>query len=107
MQKQPFYFVFQNKLGPLVPYTKFIIQKKDKGRPTRAEKLFCGPLEKLWPNGRPLSKPKLEHFKSMMNLNPADVKLFYKNLHSNLNVVDDIDGFNVESLDFYLELEEV
>lgn len=38
-----------------------------------------------------------------MNLIPADVKQFYKNHHSNLNVVDDIDGFNVENLNFDVE----
>lgn len=43
----------------------------------------------------------------MMNLIPADVKQFYKNIHSKLNVVDDIDGFNVENLDLDVELEEV
>lgn len=43
----------------------------------------------------------------MTNLIPADVKQLYKNLNSNLSVVDDIDGFNVENLDFDVELEEV
>lgn len=59
----------------------------------------------LWPNGKPLSRPKLEDLKSTMNLIPADGKQFYKKIHSNFNVVDDIDGFNVENLD-YVELEE-
>lgn len=79
---------------------ELIFRKKSKGVQSEQKSCFV-PLEMLWPNGKPLSKPKLEYLKFPI---PADVKQFYKNIHSNLNVVDDIDGFNVENLDFDVEL---
>lgn len=58
-------------------------------------------LDRLWPNGRPLSKAKLEDLKEMMELVPDKYKYFYEFLLDCTahNFDDDIDGFG-EGIDF-------
>lgn len=56
------------------------------------QEAFNKPLEVLWPQGKPISEPKLQDLKSILHLIPNDAEQFYKNLKSNENIVDDIDG---------------
>ncbi|KAJ8884086.1 hypothetical protein PR048_015943 [Dryococelus australis] len=48
----------------------------------------------LWPNGKPVSVPKLSDLKSMMNLIPDDAKPTYQSLFASPQVDDDIEGFD-------------
>lgn len=41
----------------------------------------------------------------MMHLIPADALPFYTNLKSDKNIVEDVDGFDVEELDFNIDTE--
>lgn len=77
------------------------ISKKKVGRPTA---IFSEDLPLLWPEGKPLSAPKLKDLKSMMVFIPSDAKGFYKNFFSNPDVEDDVEGFNGD-LDFDVEFE--
>ena len=61
-------------------------------------------LERLWPNGRPLSVAKLNDLKEMMVLVPEKYKYFYQFLDvvTSHDFVDDVDGFGA-TVDFELE----
>lgn len=59
-------------------------------------------LVQLWPQGKPISKPKLDDLKSLLPLIPSDAKSLYRSLFIQNNVQDDIDGFNGE-LDFQID----
>lgn len=59
-------------------------------------------LEPLWPNGKEVAEAKLKDIKSYLHLIPEEDHPFYKNLIGNPNIVEDIDGYNMD-LDFDLE----
>lgn len=62
-------------------------------------------LDQLWPNGKPLSKEKIDDIKKILNLVPDEDKHFYSFLDTvaSGDFVDDIDGFG-ETTDFDLEV---
>lgn len=63
-------------------------------------------LEQLWPNGKPLSKEKLEDLMEMLELVDDEDKPFYDFLKDveTSEFIDDVDGFG-EAIDFELEEE--
>lgn len=71
---------------------------------TENNTFFSSKLNKLWPQGKPISKEKLEDLKSMYHI-PKDCLHFYKGLSSSDLIEDDIDGFSGQ-LDFDLEEDE-
>lgn len=79
-----------------------IKKRTPRGRPLSAEHGFSTLLEPLWPRGKPISIPKLNDLKSMMELIPSDAKPVYQRLFASAGVEDDIDGFDGE-LDFEME----
>lgn len=65
---------------------------------------FTQELDLLWPNGKPISGPKLADIKSMLHLIPADAKGFYSNLTEDNTIIDDIDGFD-GNVDFPVQMD--
>lgn len=63
-------------------------------------------LEKLWPEGRPLTPEKVKDLKSMMYLIDDEAKPFYDFLDNvcTAEFVDDLEGFG-EAIDFVVERE--
>lgn len=61
-------------------------------------------LDKLWPDGRPLSKEKVADLKELLKLVPDEHRHFYSFLDTTPvgNFIDDIDGFG-ETIDFEIE----
>ena len=47
----------------------------------------------VWPNGKPISDPKLKDLQSILHLIPADAQPFYKNLASSGHIEDDVERF--------------
>lgn len=82
------------------PYQKISIKKSSRGRPG-TEEIFSDLLP-LWPNGKPIAEAKLQNLKEMMHLIPADALPFYQNLQS-VNITEDVEGYNVEDLDFEVD----
>lgn len=61
---------------------------------------FSALLSPLWPNGKPISLPKLIDLASLLPLIPSDCQQFYSQLQSGPDATDDVEGFGVEILDF-------
>lgn len=61
-------------------------------------------LEKLWPEGQPLSKEKVKDLKNLLNFLPVSAQQHYSFLDeiAQVDFLDDVDGFG-ENLDFDLE----
>jgi hypothetical protein len=76
-----------------------------KRRTGRQSAMFLHTLPLLWPDGKPISDPKLKDVKSLLNLIPSDAKQFYRGFFSHQDIEDDIDGFNT-NLDFEVEIAE-
>lgn len=66
---------------------------------------FSSHYEQLWPEGKPISQPKLDDIKSLLYLIPSDVRQYYENLTGSRDVEDDVDSFD-GSIDFEIEDEE-
>ncbi|XP_030765647.1 uncharacterized protein LOC115889720 [Sitophilus oryzae] len=77
-------------------YVEVDIKPKQKGKQSE---VFSLNLPVLYPNGKPVSTPKLNDIKSIMHLIPEADQGFYTSLISSEEVVDDIDGYNGD-LDF-------
>lgn len=77
---------------------------KSPGGSVTSRKFYSDNLNELWPQGKPISKEKLQDLKSMYHLIPKDCLSFYKNLKS-ADLEDDVDGFSGE-LDFEVQLED-
>ena len=86
------------------PFQTINIKKREilPGRPTQ-ENIFLNSLTPLWPKGKPIADAKLNNLKEMFHLIPKDCYTFYENLKGSANIQEDIDGFNVEDLDFEVE----
>lgn len=75
-------------------YVEVDIKPKQKGKQREVFNLNNLPL--LYSNGKPVSAPKLNDIRSIMNLIPEADQGFYAPLVSSEEVVDDIDGYNGE-----------
>lgn len=53
---------------------------------TKSQECFYELLVPLWPNGKPISLPKLKDLCSLLPLIPKDCQEFYHNLHSAPNI---------------------
>lgn len=64
----------------------------------------CVELDQLWPDGRSLSKAKIDDLKEVLTLVPKKYKNFYSFLGDvqTRDFIDDIDGFG-EEVDFEVE----
>ena len=85
------------------PVHKVDIKKKD-GRnssKSKIEDLFL--MSTLWPNGKMIAAKKLANLNEMMHLIPSDCQDFYKKIQGDDNIEEDIDGYNIASLDFEVE----
>ncbi|CAG4933957.1 unnamed protein product [Parnassius apollo] len=58
--------------------------------------------EQLWPQGKPISQPKLDDIKSLLHLIPSDATKYYENLTGARDLKDDVEGFD-GSIDFEVE----
>lgn len=54
---------------------------------------FSENLQPMWGGGKPIAPPKLKDLKSLMHLIPNHAKGFYKSLHGDATIVDDLEGF--------------
>lgn len=63
-------------------------------------------LEKLWPNGQPLSKEKVKDLKDLLGFIPKAAQENYSFLENIVqgDFLDDVDGFG-QHIDFELEVE--
>lgn len=75
-----------------------VIDIKPKNKPEIVS--FEQMLTPLWPNGKPISPAKLRDLMSLLQFIPQSCHSFYINLSSESNVIDDVDGFGVDNLDF-------
>lgn len=77
------------------------IQKR--GKPIELKEVR---LEKLWPNGQPLSKEKVKDLKDLLAFIPSAAQENYSFLENIAegDFLDDVDGFG-ECIDFQLEVE--
>lgn len=77
------------------------IGKRTKGRRASIARIL---LPLLWPEGKALSKEKINDLKDLLSLIPKDAKPFFNFLKTqpSAEFVDDVDGFG-EGLDFELE----
>lgn len=98
--KEKPYSIFMNKDFD-ENFVEVNIQRRTAGRPKSSPDLAAF-LVPLWPNGKPVSLPKLQDIKSIMHLIPGDARQFYENLTSDPDIVDDVDGID-GTLDFTLE----
>lgn len=97
-KQEPFWLMIQQH-NFSQPYQKISIKKSSRGRPVNED--FFKELVPLWPNGKPIAEAKLENLQEMMHLIPADALPFYQNLQG-ANIPEDVEGYNVEALDFEL-----
>lgn len=95
------YSIFMNKDFD-ENFVEVNIQRHNAGRPKSSPHLAAF-LVPLWPNGQPVSLPKLQDIKSIMHLIPGDARQFYENLTSDPDIVDDDDDGIDGTLDFTLE----
>lgn len=74
---------------------------EQRGPPTELKTIN---LEKLWPEGRPLSNEKVKDLKQLLLLVPDHQKPFYSFLNHvpTAEFIDDVDGFG-QSIDFEVE----
>lgn len=98
---EPFYlFIKQNKFSNT--FQKVNIKKTVRGRPFAGGTPYEA-LVPLWPQGKPIAQPKLNNLNEMIHLIPSDALHFYTNLKGNKRFIEDVDGFDIEQLDFDIE----
>lgn len=94
MDKNSPYSIFFKFSYDEAVYVEVDIKPKQKGKQREVFNLNNLPL--LYSNGKPVSAPKLNDIRSIMNLIPEADQGFYAPLVSSEEVVDDIDGYNGE-----------
>lgn len=70
------------------------IQRKQWGKPSYSSMNFYELLDPLWPQGKAISRPKLDDIKSILHLIPCGAKNSYDTLMTDVEIVDDIIGLN-------------
>lgn len=101
---EPFHlFIKQHKFTS--NFQKVNIKKNIRGRPF-ANGTPYESLVPLWPQGKPIALPKLQNLHEMIHLIPSDALQFYSNLKGNKRIIEDVDGFDIEQLDFDVENDE-
>ena len=75
------------------------IEKRQRGRPVN---VFLQTNPQMWPDGKPLSAPKVADLTSLLHLIPVNWHTFFTNLLSSDTIIDDTDAFGGEP-DFEVE----
>lgn len=52
-------------------------RKSRRGRPSLSGLMLCQNMKQLWPNGKPISVPKLNDIKFLISLIPNDYRQLY------------------------------
>lgn len=102
MQKEKPFSIFVKSNDFQSEAQEINIQRK-RGRPSETRENFNEYLDQLWPNGKAISTKKLDDLKFLLPFIPKDDQKFYKKLIGDPNLEEDIDGFNIETLDFEVE----
>ncbi|CAG4955556.1 unnamed protein product [Parnassius apollo] len=70
------------------------LNKKPKRRAINNPLTLSRHYEQLWPQGKPISQPKLEDIKFLLHLVPSDARKYYENLTGSRDLEDDVEGFD-------------
>lgn len=102
-KNQPFLLIVQQHSFTEQTHQINIQKKSGRGRSVNAADIFSEPLPLLWPNGKVIADKKLTNLKELFHLIPSDCMEFYNGLRGSSSIQEDVDGFDVENLDFEID----